>query len=256
MIERKKLDKFIDISVLLKPDSVTWPGDPVFHREAAASILDGDSCNVSQISMGSHSGTHIDAPSHYFEGAASIDQLLLETLVGEALVVDLTRSGESTGEAGGESAGRRAGEPNYAENNSGNANICAKSIIVESSDMKIAASDLEQIDLNGITRLLLKTPNSSLYARNCFTERYAYLTPDAAKYLVESGIGLVGIDYLSIDPPECSDAHLILLEAGVVILETIDLSGVESGRYELLCLPLKIEGSDGAPARALLRRLA
>jgi arylformamidase len=223
MIERNRLERdIIDISVLLKPGSVTWPGDPAYYREAIASISNGDSCSVSQIFMGSHSGTHIDAPSHCFEDAASTDQLTLETLVGEALVADLA---------------------------------CPESANVKSTDMGITARDLKQIDLTGTTRLLLKTPNSNLYTQDSFTDRYAYLTLDAAKYLVESGIKLIGIDYLSIDPPECNDAHLILLEAGVVILETIDLSGVESGRYELLCLPLKIQGSDGAPVRAVLRPL-
>jgi arylformamidase len=235
----KNIDKLIDISVLLKPGSVTWPGDPAYHRETVTSVMNGDSCNVSQISMGSHNGTHIDAPSHYYEGADSTDKLSLEVLVGEALVADLTHLGES------------ASESNNPENDSG----CAKTS-VKSTNVEITASDLGSIDLAGITRLLLKTPNSKLYARESFTDRYAYLTADAAKYLVESGVKLIGIDYLSIDTPERNDAHLILLEAGVVILETINLSGVEPGKYELLCLPLKMQGLDGAPVRAVLRLLA
>ncbi|MBM7855548.1 arylformamidase [Desulfohalotomaculum tongense] len=120
----------------------------------------------------------------------------------------------------------------------------------------ITKKDLSGFHLQGVKRLLFKTANSGLWTKKKFVSDYAHLTPGAAEYLVQSGCRLVGIDYLSVDPPgEVLPVHEILLSAGVVIIEGLNLSAVPPGRYELICLPLKIAGGDGAPARVILREL-
>ncbi len=161
--------------------------------------------------MGAHTGTHIDGPSHFYDGKRGADSLPLDAMVGPALVVDLTglEKGPITGEA--------------------------------LSSAAIPA---------GTERLLLKTRNSELWAQSEFTHDFLRLDGSAAEHLLDLGIRLIGIDYLSIGDPT---AHLILLGSRVVALEGLDLRGIEPGPYELLCLPLRVLDTDGAPARVLLR---
>jgi arylformamidase len=211
--QRKTL---IDISVLLEPGMVVWPGDPEYRRFSVSSVESGDICSVTRFSMGSHTGTHIDAPAHFIRNGVTADEVPLDILIGEALVVEIDK-----------------------DNLRG----------------AISADDLISVDLKGVSKLLLKTANSKLLGKSRFINSFIYLTGDAARYLVDHGIKLVGIDYLSIDKPDSDDAHRILLENGTAILETINLSDVKPGLYELICLPLKVFGSDGAPARAVLRVL-
>jgi arylformamidase len=202
-----RMGDIIDISVALRPGMVTYPGDPTVTFELVSSLANGDIVNLTRVDLGAHTGTHVDAPVHFIEGAAATETLPLDVLVGPARVVDLT-----------------------------------------------AAERLDSAAFDGVElaeRILLKTRNSELWARGTFAEDALQLGGGAARVLVEAGVRLAGIDYLSIGDPE---AHRVLLGAGVVPVEGLDLSGVEPGEYELICAPLKLVGSDGAPARVLLRR--
>jgi arylformamidase len=203
--------EIIDISVPIRPGMIVYEGDPHVHLERALSIADGATANISRLDFGVHSGTHVDAPIHFLEGAAGAEALPLDALVGNAHVVDATGIEGALDEA----ALERLMLPERAE------------------------------------RLIFKTPNSRLWDLDQFSHDFVRLTGDGARYVLDRGIRLVGIDYLSIGDEE---AHLALLHAGVVPLEGLDLRGVEPGEYRLICLPLRIVGSDGAPARAVLVR--
>ncbi len=206
---------YIDVSLGIDRDLLTWPGDPGIVITRTAQLERGDSANVSELRMGSHTGTHVDPPLHFIDGGPGVDLLSPDALIGEAVVVDLR---------GFEGA--------------------------------IGAEELERVALGHARRVLLKTDNSEIWRtkRPTFPERYVSLSPKGAAWLVEREVVLVGIDFLSIEKAHTPGhpTHRALLEAGVVILEGLDLSNVEPGTYELLCLPLKILGGDGAPARAML----
>jgi len=199
--------EIIDISVPIRPGMPTYPGDPTVTLERVKALADGDGVNLSRVDLGAHTGTHVDAPLHFIDGAEATETLPLDALVGPARVLDLT-----------------------------------------------AAKQLDAAAFDGVElaeRVLLKTSNSELWARGTFVEDALQLDGGAAQVLVDGGVRLVGIDYLSI----CDhDAHRVLLGAGVVPVEGLDLRGVEPGDYDLICAPLKLVGSDGAPARVLLRR--
>ena len=193
-----------DVSVPLRAGMVTYPGDPQVHIERAASIAGGDVVNLTRIDFGLHSGTHVDAPVHFIDGASGVDAIALDALVGPCEVVeapDLSRD-------------------------------------------SVAAAPLAE-------RILFKTPNSLLWASDEFSEEFALLDGGAAELLVQRGVRLVGVDYLSVGDEQ---AHHVLLEAGVVPVEGLDLRAVDAGSYELVCLPLRVVGADGAPARAVLIR--
>lgn len=204
--------EIFDVSVSIRTGMVTYPGDPEVVLERVISIAEGADYNVSRLAFGVHTGTHVDAPVHFVEGAPGADQLPLDVLVGPARVVDAT-----------------------------------------SVDGPLDAHALGTLDLAGAERVLFKTTNSALWSRDRFSSDSVTLAEDAARELVARGVRLVGIDYLSIGD---EGAHHALLEAGIVAIEGLDLSGVEPGDYELVCAPLKLAGSDGAPARVLLRRSA
>lgn len=206
--------KIYDVTVTIRSSMPTWPGDPVFERTLIYSITKGDSADVSIMRMGSHTGTHIDAPSHFISGAPTVEEIPIEVLVGKAQVFEL------------------------------------------GVETQITRADLDLFDLNGCERILFKTRNSSLWKSDEFTPGFVHIATDAAECLVGRGVRLVGMDYLSVGEYKSGmHVHQILLEAGVVIVEGLDLSAVEPGVYELICLPLKIQGADGAPARVLLREL-
>lgn len=195
--------EIIDISVPIRTGMVTYPGDPEVRLERVKSITDGETANISKLDFGVHSGTHVDAPVHFIEGAAGADELPLDVLNGPCEVVEAAALDES-----------------------------AVGAVPE-----------------GAERVLFKTPNSELWAQDTFPETFERLVGAAAKALVERGVRLVGVDYISVGD---EDAHHALLGAGVVPVEGLDLRGVEPGSYELHCLPLRLVGSDGAPARAIL----
>jgi arylformamidase len=199
--------RLIDVSVPIRPGLVVWPGDPEVHVDLASAIADGDEANVTRLALSAHAGTHVDAPSHFFEDAGTTDELSLDALVGPCVVVDATAA---RGELGPEA--------------------------------------LDGVE-SGIERVLFKTRNSELWEREGFVEGAVELGQEGAHEVVRRGIRLVGIDYLSIGGNE---THRTLLAAGVVPLESLDLRGVEPGAYRLVCLPLRLAGADGAPARAIL----
>ena len=206
--------RIYDISLTISPEIPIWPGDPLIVLERIATIEAGSEINLTRLEMCAHSGTHVDAPFHFINGALTVDQLSLKVLSGRAYVLNLP-----------------------------------------DCDL-ITTKVLESADIPPRTRrLLFKTRNSSYWSSrgNVFQENYVGLGKDGAQWLVDRGVKLVGIDYLSIAPYSDTRAtHEILLKAGVIVLEGLDLSKVSQGRYTLHCLPLKLAGADGAPARAIL----
>ena len=203
-----------DITLTISPDLPTWPGDPRVEIERVGKIEDGSNANVSRVDMGVHTGTHVDAPFHFLQDGITVDQINLSLLTGRAYVLHL---------------------PDV--------------------DV-ITAPVLENAQIPPRTRrVLFKTRNSESWAKEdlVFDTDFVGLSEDGAEYLVRRGVKLVGMDYLSVAPYKKSrPTHERLLEAGVVIVEGLDLSEVSQGRYTLYCLPLKIANSDGAPARAIL----
>jgi arylformamidase len=210
--------EFIDISLALSPQLPTWPGNAAYELQPVKRIASGDSSNVSRAVLGTHTGTHIDAPRHFLDGGEGVDELRLADLIGRCTVAEVKVA-----------PGRHP---------------------IEVSDIQRAAGTPPA------ERLLLKTPNSQLWGTSAFTPDFAYLSPDAAQWMVGAGVRLVGIDYLSIEEfrKEGAPTHHILLGAGVIIVEGLNLARVTPGIYELICLPLRLERSDGSPARVILRR--
>ncbi|MEJ2446469.1 MAG: cyclase family protein [Anaerolineales bacterium] len=204
-----------DLSLTLTKDLPTWPGDPPLRLEKISSIAEGEHFNVTQLSSSVHIGTHVDAPAHFLEDGTTVDQIRLELMVGPAEVVAVS--------------GQQA---------------------IHSQDLRDAGIQ------EGKKRVLLQTSNSKFWAdrENNFQEDFLALAPDAAEYLVACGVEVIGVDYLSVASfPDQVPTHRILLEAGILIIEGLNLAGIQPGPYTLLCLPLKIGGADGAPARVLLQ---
>jgi arylformamidase len=204
----------IDITVPIHDGMVTYEGDPSVTVRRRLSIAGGDPANVSEVRLGSHTGTHIDAPAHFLDGAPTLDGVPLAALVGPA-------------------------------------------IVAETPAAMIGAGDCETLVPVDAERVIFKTRNSVLWRRPDFAREYVALDLAAARWLVDRGVRLVGIDYLSIEAFGATGhpVHKTLLGAGVVVLEGLDLSAVGPGHYELICLPLRLAGGDGAPCRALLRPL-
>lgn len=206
--------KLIDVSVPLDANLPTYPGNTPFSLEPIKRIERGDSSNVSTLHMSAHAGTHVDAPRHFFDNAPGADRLPLEMLIGRARVIEVT------------------------------------------SRKGVGPDDLAGADLAEDIRLLIKTHNSRLWASPVFHDDYVGLTEAGARHLVEHGIKVVGVDYLSVEEfrKPGAPAHRVLLGAGAIVIEGLNLRDVEPGVYELLCLPLRVVGSDGVPARVVLRR--
>ncbi len=208
--------EWIDISVPLANGMVCWPGDRPFERSETLALADGDPCNVSEIRASAHTGTHMDAPLHFLEGASAIDSMPISVTVGRARVIEIH-------------------DPRL-----------------------IRIGELEPHRLLKGERVLFKTSNSRLCWKTPeFKKEFVHIPPDTALYLAERGVQTVGIDYLSVGHAETSgdETHRILLGAGIWVIEGLNLEHVAAGEYELICLPLKIAGGDGAPARAVLRKL-
>ena len=207
-----------DLTVPISPSMAQWPGDPPVAVSRAKS-LGVDGYNLSHISLGSHTGTHIDAPHHYIENGATVDRISLDILMGKAYVFEV--------------------RPH-------------EGVMIEPADLVSLGIPRDA------SRVLLKTENSALWepGPQIFEQRFVYLGRKAARWLVERGVKLIGIDYMSVDQflSVDSPAHHEFLRAGVVIVESLNLSRVEPGVYHLVVLPLKISGGDGAPARAVLLR--
>jgi arylformamidase len=205
--------KVHDISLTLRARMPVFPGEPTPLLEPTSQIERGASYNVSRLTLSTHTGTHIDAPLHFLAGGTPVDQLPVDVLVGPALVLEMP------------------------------------------VEQEITATDLEAAAIPpGTERILFKTRNSRLLDDEDFRRDFIYLTLDAARWLVERGVRLLAIDYLSVEKMDAQPnvVHQTLLRAGVVIVEGADLRRVASGPYLLACLPLKIEGADGSPVRAVL----
>jgi arylformamidase len=205
--------RIYDISVPVETGGLVYPGNPGIQIELDSAIAAGASANVSRITFGSHTGTHVDAPRHFFDDGAPVDTLSLDVLMGPALL-----------------------------------------IAVEPDLMAVSSEQLKQHDLTHVTRVLIRTRNSGFIREREFRKNFTYLAPDGAQYLVDNGVKLVGVDYLSVEQFHSGHhrTHRTLLEHGVVIIEGLDLSEPPPGVYELRCLPLRLTGLDGAPARAVL----
>ncbi len=202
-----------DVTVAISSRVPTYLGDPSYKRRLVQSIADGKTADVSLLTLSAHIGTHVDAPSHLIAGGKTVDALELGILIGPACVVEFSGRGPITEEFL-EGAGIPAGQE----------------------------------------RVLFKTRNSDLWDMPEFQNDYVGLNVEAADWLIDNGTRLVGIDYLSIDAPGNPDlpAHHALLDNEIVVVEGLDLRKVSPGRFNLVCLPMKIEGSEGAPARVIL----
>lgn len=207
---------WVDISIPLSNGMVGWPGDPPVRIERIENIETGDVSTLSFLSFGSHSGTHVDAQSHFLKAGQTVDNIPLVSLIGAASVIE----------------------------------------IADPESIKPAELRLHRIRRG--QRILIKTRNSRLWrdAKKQFTKKFVHLTVEAAIYLVERGISVIGVDYLSVGGinEDGNEVHRILLGASIHIIEGLDLSVVKTGSYDLVCMPLRIQNGDGAPARAVLRR--
>lgn len=207
--------RIYDLSMDIEPGMLYWHEGRKPETTQVQSIAAGDAANVSRWLLGSHTGTHLDAPLHFVEGGVAIDGVPLETLVGPVRVVDCS-----------------------------------------ASDGPITATTVEGAGLDGATRVLFKTTNSATrLQRREWDFSYVAFTGDGARALVDRGVRFVGLDYMTVDIAEATTdwpAHHALCGSGAVILEGVDLRAVEDGTYFLVCLPIKLKGSEAAPARTIL----
>src|SRR5438132_4292849 len=206
------MSRIYDISVPIRSGGLVYPGNPEISISLEQAVAKGAGANVSRIQFGSHTGTHADSARHFFDDGQTVDQIPLDRLMGPARLVAFDDGVRAIGEA-----------------------------------------ELRAANVDEQKRVLLRTRNSALLHQPQFAKDYTYLAPDGAKYLVSLGVELVGIDYLSVEQFHSGHhlAHRTLLEKNVVILEGLDLSEPPAGDYQLICLPLRLEGLDGAPARAV-----
>lgn len=207
------MSDWIDVSVPLRVGMVQWPGDRVFEIQRECDMGRGDEMNLSHFATSAHTGTHMDAPLHFVDGGASIDQAPLDALIGRARVI---------------------GFPG-----------------------EITIAELEARNIGAGERLLFRTRNSDRgWPDLPFFEDFVSIPEDAALWLAHRRPALIGVDYLSVGSFENSGpTHRAILGAGIWVVEGLNLSRIEPGHYELVCLPLKLMGAEGAPARAALRRL-
>jgi arylformamidase len=212
----KKYQEIYDITVFLGGEAVNWPGNPPYHRELVSKIEDGERLNLSKLTLNTHIGTHVDTPSHFIAEGKTLDDYSIERWILPAQVASI-------------------------------------------KDRKvIQPSELANLDLRPGDALLFKTANSTsgLCVSGEFSESFVHMSPEAADFCVAQKIGLIGIDYASVEKYGMEDfpVHHKLLGNGILILEGINLKEVPPGRYTLFCLPLKIKGAEGSPARAVLVR--
>lgn len=208
--------EWIDVTHPLHSDMPVWPGDPPVVVERTSDVEAGDAFTLTRLALSAHSGTHVDAPRHYLKGGASIDAMPPEVGIGAVRVVEVREFGS------------------------------------------IAPEQLTGERLRRGERVVFRTvaaPPSEARCDHFFS--YAWLSVAAARWLAKRRVSLVGIDGPSVGPPtaEGDEVHRVLLGAGIWVIEGLDLSRVSAGRYRMVCLPLRIVGADGAPARVLLRRI-
>jgi len=211
-----KFEVVYDISVSLGEESIDYPGTPPYSRELVAKKEDGDFCNISRMVMCTHSGTHVDTPLHFIGGGKNLDEYPIERWILPAHVVDV------------------------------------------SDKEAVRSSELESLSIKPGDAILFKTDNSisGQGVNGVFSDSFVYVSPEAADFCVAKKVGLVGIDYNTCDKYGDSSfpVHYKLLGNDILILEGINLKGVSAGGYTIICLPLKVKGGEGAPARAILVR--
>lgn len=192
---------------------LVWEGDEKVSIQTIATVKK-NGVKISKFSFGSHTGTHIDSPSHFLENGIGVDEISLEKLVGKCIVIDLTKI----------------------------------------KSLEISSYHLEKKNIKKGDRVILKTGNFALLKKTTFPKSYIFLSEDGARFLVDKEIHLIGCDFLGIEKKGVSGhpVHKMLLSNGVVIVEGLDLSEIGEGKYNLVCLPLRVVGADGSPARALL----
>lgn len=208
------MEEYLDITVPISQDLAVMAGDPPVSIKSFSSIRGGDSCNILSLNISTHTGTHVDAPLHFFQNGRPVDEIYLGAMLGKVRVVALR------------------------------------------GQKSVTKKMLQECDLEDCSRLIIKTDHSYMTDRfTRFRSNFVYLETDACGYLVEKGFKLVGIDSFSVDKYQDENhmCHKILLGAGIVIVEVLDLKGIEPGDYDLCCLPLKILKGDGAPARVILK---
>ena len=208
--------RIFDVSVPIANGSTVYPGNPEIRIEPHTELDRGDSSNQARISFGTHTGTHVDAPRHFLQAGSTVDRIPLDALIGPALVIAFSHD-----------------------------------------VMAITAEHLRQYDLNGAERVLIRTRNSTFITDGQFHPDFTFIAPDAAEYLASLGVRLVGVDYFSVEQFRSGHhrTHHTLLGRGIVIVEGLDLSLVPPGAYAFFCLPLRLEGLDGSPARAVLMQM-
>ena len=205
---------WIDISVPLKNGMVHWPGDPAFQSRLAKTLGDDCPCNLTHLDMSAHTGTHMDAPRHFIADGKTMETMPIDATVGPCRVIEIH------------------------------------------DETAITAAELEPHQLQRNERILFKTRNSACsWQTDDFDEDFIYIAQDAARHLTACGVMTVGVDYLSVGgyKKDGVETHVELLGAEVWIIEGLNLAAITPGEYDLACLPLKLVGSDGAPARAILR---
>ncbi len=204
-----------DITLTISPDMPVWPGDPPVVLELVESMDRGDHVNVTRLNLSAHTGTHVDAPHHFLNDHRTVENLALDALTGPCFVIQL---------------------PDDVD--------------------EISAEVLERVPwAEGTTRVLFGTSNSRFWAQGekVFQKDFVAVSEDGAQWLVAHGVKLVGVDYLSVAPfGDSEPTHKVLLKAGVIVVEGLNLAQIPRGFYDLYCLPLKLLGSDGAPARVIL----
>lgn len=208
--------RIYDITLTISPDLVVWPEDPPIELGRVQKIEDGADSNVSRVNMSVHTGTHIDAPFHFIEDGDTVDNIPIDLLTGRCYVLHLP------------------------------------------DDVDVITREMVQDSPipPRTKRVLFRTRNSELWNSNphTFQKDYVALAPEAAEYMIGRGVKLVGVDYLSVAAfDDVVPTHKVLLGAGIIVVEGLNLSEVSQGRYMLYCLPIKLGGADGAPARAILQ---
>jgi len=214
-IKSTNRSKWSDVTLPISSQLVTWPGDPAVSMELVHDMLKGAPNNVSKISMGSHTGTHVDAPRHFLKEGKKIEVMPVEIMMGIARVIEI-------------------------------------------HNPRVDSAELVDKHVRRGERILLKTRNSAQqWSKSPFNENFVSISQKAAKYLAKKSLKLIGIDYLSVGgfKDDGAEIHRILLGSGAWLIEGLDLSEISPGKYYLVCLPLKFESGDGAPARVILKSL-
>jgi arylformamidase len=206
-------NNWIDVSLTIHDGMARWPGDVPVRTKRASDVARGDVYTLSELSLGSHTGTHMDAHLHFLAKGTTIDRMPLDVTIGPARVIEIKDS------------------------------------------QSVKPEELADHNIRRGERILFKTKNSALWKRTKFMEDFVYLSNEATDFLVQRCVSLVGIDYLSVGGYKSDNAyvHKTLLGAGIWIVEGLDLSQIKPGKYDMVCLPLKLANGDGAPTRVALR---